>query len=106
MYQTLIWPTVLRYEARGLGAPFNAEDLKRLADALIDRVRRDFQFRGNLFRRQMLVDEAQAIELARAQPLDPLLDSFCSRQAAWPPIAVRQAVPNLPSDVRPAQHSR
>jgi hypothetical protein len=49
MYQSLIWPAVLRYEARGLGTAFNAEDLKRLADALIDRVRRDLELRGDLF---------------------------------------------------------
>jgi hypothetical protein len=53
----------------------------------------------------MLVDEAKAIQLAGAQPLDPLLDSFIGRQAACPPIVVRQAVPILPSDFRPAQHS-
>jgi hypothetical protein len=52
----------------------------------------------------MLVDEAQAIELAGAQPPDPLLDRFIGRQAARPPIAVRQAVPVLPSYFRPAQH--
>jgi hypothetical protein len=39
MYQTLIWPAVLRNDARGLGTPLDAEDRKCLADALIDGVR-------------------------------------------------------------------
>ena len=52
----------------------------------------------------MLVDEAKAVELAGAQALDPLLDSFVGRQAASPPVAVRQAVPIFPSDFRPTQH--
>ena len=39
MYQSLIWSAVLRDEARRLGAALDAEDLERLADALIDGVR-------------------------------------------------------------------
>ena len=39
MYQTLIWAAVLRNDARGLGPAFDAEDLERLTDALIDGVR-------------------------------------------------------------------
>jgi hypothetical protein len=48
MYQSLIWPTVPRDEARRLGAPFNAEDLQRLADALVDGVRRNFELGRDL----------------------------------------------------------
>ena len=52
----------------------------------------------------MLVDQLQAVELAGGQALDTLLDRFVGRQAAWPPISVRQAVPILPSNFRSAQH--
>jgi hypothetical protein len=67
MYQSLIWPAELRHDTRRLRAALNAKDLKRLADALIDGVGRDFQLRGDFLGRQMLVDEPEAIELARAQ---------------------------------------
>jgi hypothetical protein len=43
MYQSLIWSAVLRDETSGLGTPLDAEDLKRLADALVDGVRRDIE---------------------------------------------------------------
>jgi hypothetical protein len=42
MYQSLIWPAVLRDQARRLSAAGNAENLQRLADSLVDRVGRDF----------------------------------------------------------------
>jgi hypothetical protein len=67
MYQSLIWAAVLRHDARGLGTALDAEDLQCLANALIDRVRGDQQLSGNLFRGQMLVDKAQAIELPSRQ---------------------------------------
>ena len=84
MYQSLIWPTVLRDEARRLGTPVDAKDLQSLADSL--------------------VDEAKAVELTGAQPFDPVPDICFGYKAVRPPIAVRQAVPILPSDSRPAQH--
>src|SRR4051812_30236869 len=102
MYQSLIWPTVLRDEARRLGTPFDAEDLQRLADSLVDGVWRDFELGGDLLGRPMLVDEAKAVELTGAQPFDPVPDICFGRKAVRPPIAVRQAVPILPSDFRPA----
>jgi hypothetical protein len=67
MYQTLIWPAVLGDEAGCLRAALDAERVKRLADALVDRVGGDVELAGDLFRRQVLVDEAQAIELALCQ---------------------------------------
>jgi hypothetical protein len=67
MYQSLIWAAVPRHDARRLRAAFDAEDLEGLADALIDSVRGNLEFRRDLFRRQMLVDETQAIELALGQ---------------------------------------
>jgi hypothetical protein len=68
MYQPLIWLAALRHEASGLGPALDAEDLEGLADAQIDSVRGNLEFRRDLFRRQMLVDEAQTVELARSQP--------------------------------------
>jgi hypothetical protein len=47
MYQSLIWPRVLGHYPSRLGAAFDPEDLKRLADALIDGVRRDPELNRN-----------------------------------------------------------
>lgn len=74
MYQSLIWPAVAGNEAGGLGAALDAEDVERAANALVDRVGRDIELRGDLFRGKVLVDEPQAIELARAQPRDTARD--------------------------------
>src|SRR6476469_336677 len=52
----------------------------------------------------MLVYETEAVELPGGQPIEPLLHRVVGRQVAWPPVAVRQAVPVLPSDSSPAQH--
>jgi hypothetical protein len=68
MYQPLIWLAALRHEASGLGAALDAKDLEGLADSLVDRVRGDPELGRDLFRRQMLVDEAQTVELAGSQP--------------------------------------
>ena len=65
MYQTLIWAAVLRNEAGGLAAALDAEDVERAADALIDGVRRDVQLGRDFLRRQMLIDQPEAVELAR-----------------------------------------
>jgi hypothetical protein len=81
MYQSLIWPAVLRDEPRRLRAPIDAENLQRLADALVDGVRRNIELARDFFGRQMLVDEAKAIELPRGQPGDPLLGVWIGRQA-------------------------
>ena len=49
MYQTLIWSADLGDDARRLGPTFDLQDLKRAADALIDRMRGDIQLYGDLF---------------------------------------------------------
>ncbi|MES2136402.1 MAG: hypothetical protein V4502_05000 [Pseudomonadota bacterium] len=64
MYQPLIWSAVLGDEARRLRSALDAKDRKRLADALVDGVGGDIELGGDLFRRQMLVDESEAVELA------------------------------------------
>jgi hypothetical protein len=70
MYQTLIWAAVLGDDARGLAAALDSKDVKRAADALVDGMRRDIKFGRDFLGRQVLVDQPQAIELARAQPRD------------------------------------
>jgi hypothetical protein len=75
MYQALIWPRgVPGDHASCLRPAFHPQDLKRLADSLIDGVRRDFQLAGDFLGGKMLVDEAEAIQLARTQPANPLLN--------------------------------
>ena len=72
MYQSLIWSLHLRDHARRLGASLDAEDLQGAADPLVDRVGRNTQFHGNLFRGQMLVDEQKRVQLTLAEPGDAL----------------------------------
>jgi hypothetical protein len=64
MYQPLIWGAVGRDEARGVLALADFQDLKRLADALVDSMRRNPKLDRDLFRGQMLVDKQQTVELA------------------------------------------
>jgi hypothetical protein len=72
MYQSLIWAAVLGDDARGLGASFDAKDSKGLANALVDRVRRDVKLGCDFLGGQKLVDEAKAVELAGRKPRDAL----------------------------------
>jgi hypothetical protein len=76
MYQTLIWSAVLRDKPSRLRPPLDPEDVQRLANPLVDGVRRDIEFARNFLRREMLVDETQAIELTRSKPGNPLPDRF------------------------------
>jgi hypothetical protein len=47
MYQSLIWSGILSDDPGRLRPALDAEDLKRLADALIDRVRRNAELGGD-----------------------------------------------------------
>jgi len=67
MYQSLIWLANLRDEARRLRSAGNAEDVQSLPDPLIHGVRRDSELDRDFLRREVLADEAQAIELAFGQ---------------------------------------
>jgi hypothetical protein len=49
MYQSLIWVFELGDDPCRLRAPLDAEDGQRLADALVNGVRRDVQLGRNLF---------------------------------------------------------
>jgi hypothetical protein len=79
MYQPLIWSAVLGDEPGRLRAPVDAEDAKGLADPLVDGVRGDSQLGRDLLRQQVLVDEAQAVELSRREAGDALLHLFVMR---------------------------
>jgi hypothetical protein len=72
MYQSLIWPAVLRDEPRRLLARVDSEGVKRLANSLVDGVRGNAELGGDLLRAEVLVDKAQAVELAGAQASDAL----------------------------------
>jgi hypothetical protein len=71
MYQTLIWPADLRHQARRLSPAVDAQDLQCATDALVDGMWRNIELDRDFLGRQMLVDEAQAVELAGAQPRNP-----------------------------------
>jgi hypothetical protein len=78
MYQPLMWGgvglpflrRVLGDQASGLRPPLHTQDLERAPDALVDGVGRNAQLGGDFLGRQMLIDQAQAIELARGQAGD------------------------------------
>jgi hypothetical protein len=91
MYQTLIWPAVLRDNACRLIAPLHAKRGERLADALVDGVRRNLQLGGDLFGGEELVDEAQTIELARRQARYTPCDDILMRWAVCTVGGVRHA---------------
>ena len=74
MYQTLIWTAVASDEAGGMGATLHAKDLEGSADALIDGMWRNSELGRDFFGGQVLIDEAQAIQLTLTQPRNALLD--------------------------------
>jgi hypothetical protein len=70
MYQSLIWSLVLGNDPGRLRAPLDAEDGESLADALVDRMRRDVELGRNFLGAEMLIDEQEAIELASSKTGD------------------------------------
>jgi len=104
MYQTLIWPAELRDDARGLGAAVNTEDMKRLSNPLVDGVRRYPELCGDFLGTQMLIDKAQAIELARREPSNAIRHPFVCFLSRRPPSRVRQAVSIPQINPHLAQH--
>jgi len=77
MYQSLIWRALLRQvpgdDSRRLLSPLDSKRVQCLADALIDRVRGDFELGCDLFRGHVLIDQAQAVDLALAQARNAFL---------------------------------
>jgi hypothetical protein len=71
MYQSLIWSFDLSDDPRCLSPSLNTERRKRLPDALVDSMRRDLELCRDFLRRQMPIDEEQAIELAGSKLRDP-----------------------------------
>jgi hypothetical protein len=80
MYQALICAAMLGDEARRLRPPLDAKDLQGLANALIDGVRGNSEFGRDFFGIEVLIDEAEAVELTLIQPRDTLRIGalFCS----------------------------
>jgi hypothetical protein len=105
MYQTLIWPAVPGDDARRLGASFDAEDVKRLANPLVDGVRGNAELGGDLFRIEMLIDEAQAVELTGGEPGNPLSNNIVRRRTFRRVGGFRHARRLLQSQ-SPAKHFR
>jgi hypothetical protein len=104
MYQSLIWSAVLGDDARRLRSALDSEDLQRLANALVDGVRRDAELGSDLLGIEVLVDEAEAVELPGAQPRHPLRDRIVRRITKSPTIIVRQAVSIFQGNPHLAQH--
>jgi hypothetical protein len=61
MYQSLIWLFVSGDDPRRLRPPLDAEDGKRLPNALVDGVRRDVELGRDLFGIEVLVDEQETV---------------------------------------------
>ena len=74
MYQPLIWFVLPGDEASGLCPALHSKNLKRAANALIHRVRRNAELACDFLGRKMLVDKQQAVELPLRQTPDPLCD--------------------------------
>ena len=85
MYQSLIWRMEPCHQPRGLRPPLDAEDVKRPPNSLVDRMRRNAELDGDFFRREMLIDQQQGIELPLAEPGD------ASRDRRFGPVVRRSA---------------
>ena len=71
MYQSLIFWVDRGDDAGRLRAALNLKHLQGAADPLIDGMGRNAEERRNLFRREMLGNQAQTLKLARAKTQDP-----------------------------------
>jgi hypothetical protein len=105
MYQSLIWSAVLRDDAGRLRPPLDAENLKRLSDPLIHRVRRDPELGRDLLRAQMLVDESKAIQLPRRQSGNSARHRIVRSMRRCVPIMVRHGVRFFQGCPHLAQHN-
>jgi hypothetical protein len=104
MYQSLIWLGILGDVPGRLRAALNAEDRKRLANALVDSVRRNSQFGRDLLRIEVLVDQQKAIQMVLVQARDALRDWIRRGVFRRRPIIIRQAVHVVQSNPHLAQH--
>jgi hypothetical protein len=105
MYQSLIWSAVLRNQPRSLRAALDAKDLKGLADTLVDGVRRDLELCRDFFRAEMLVDEAQAVELTATELGDSRRQLRRTIIVLGPTSFLVRAVHIVQSYSHPAQHA-
>ena len=61
MYQPLIWAAVVGDDSRRLASALDSKDVERAPDTLVDGVRGDVELGRDLLRRQMLVNQPQAV---------------------------------------------
>jgi hypothetical protein len=104
MYQSLICAGVLRDDPRCLSASLDAEDAKRLTDALVHGVRRDMEFGRDFLGGEVPVDQAQTVELTPSEPCYSLGHGIVIRRA---PVSIggsRQARRLLHCKTHPARH--
>jgi hypothetical protein len=91
MYQSLIWFAVLSNDARRLRSPADAERLQGLANALIDRVRRDSELDRNFLGRQMLIDQPEAVELPLRQSGHAIRNIWLDFRGVFPDRGIRHS---------------
>jgi hypothetical protein len=105
MYQSLIWLLVLSNDPRGLSAPLDAEDRKRLADALVDRVRRNVERGRDFLGTEVLVDEQETVELPGAQPGDSLGHQVTRSRIIGSARRLMRSVRIVQCNTHPAKHA-
>jgi hypothetical protein len=91
MYQQLIWFGILRDDACRLGTAVDSQDLGRLANPLVDRVWRNAELDRDLLRREMLIYQAQAIELSVRQLRYPIRNFLLDFRRAFPGRGIRHS---------------
>jgi hypothetical protein len=104
MYQSLIWPRILRYDPCRLSAPLDPKDRERLADPLVDCVRRDSELGCDLLGIEVLVDKEEAIELAARKARNARRHVTVCPLSCSSLAVIRRAVEVLQASPHPAQH--
>jgi hypothetical protein len=94
----------LRNDPRRLRTALDSKDRQRVSDPLVDRVGRNPKLGGDFLGAEVLVDEAEAIELGGSQFRDAQCDRVIRQVLKSSPIIVRQAVRILQSCPHLAQH--
>ena len=104
MYQSLIWSGMLRNDARRLASALDSQRVKRLANALVDGVGGDVELCRDFFRRQMLIDQPEAVELTGGEPGNTGYH-VVPRKAFRPVCGFRHARPLLQCNSHPRRHA-
>jgi hypothetical protein len=105
MYQSLIWSFYLGDDARRLRAPLDPEDRERLADALVDGVRRNLELGSDFLGGKMLVDEEQAVQLAGGELGDARRHQLRRARTMGIEGRILRSVTIIQGNSHPAQHA-